>query len=114
MSNEEMTSQLEDLKQILNLSSKVNVNSLLHQEHNLDVLRRQNLTMVPNGEVFSCDEKGFLPELMETMYNDRSAYKKKAIEAKKELEKETDPAKRYSIEKRIARYNNLQLAKKLS
>ena len=114
MSNEEMTSQLEDLKQILNLSSKVNVNSLLHQEHNLDVLRRQNLTMVPNGEVFSCDEKGFLAEIMETMYNDRAAYKKKAIEAKKELEKETDPTKRYEIEKRIARYNNLQLAKKVS
>jgi DNA polymerase elongation subunit (family B) len=55
-----------------------------------------------------------MPEIMETMYNDRSAYKKKAITAKKELEKETDPSKRYEIEKRIARYNNLQLAKKVS
>ena len=47
------------------------------------------------------------------MYNDRSKYKKKAIEAKKELELEKDPSKRFEIEKRIARYNNLQLAKKV-
>jgi DNA polymerase elongation subunit (family B) len=114
MTREEISSQLEDLNKILNLSTQVSVDSLLEQQHNLDVLKRQNLTMVPNGEIFSCDEKGFLPELMETMYNDRSVYKKKAIEAKKELEKETDSEKRFDIEKRIARYNNLQLAKKVS
>jgi DNA polymerase elongation subunit (family B) len=73
-----------------------------------------NCTLTPNGQFFTKDRHGFLPEIMETMYNDRSAYKKKAIEAKKELEKETDPSKRYEIEKRIARYNNLQLAKKVS
>jgi DNA polymerase elongation subunit (family B) len=50
---------------------------------------------------------------MENMYNDRSRYKKEAIEAKKELEKETDKEKRNEIEKRIARFNNLQLAKKV-
>ena len=114
MTREEISSQLEDLKKILNLSTQVSVDSLLEQQHNLDVLKRQNLTMVPNGEVFSCDEKGFLAEIMETMYNDRSAYKKKAIQAKKELEKETNTEKRYDIEKRIARFNNLQLAKKVS
>ena len=69
--------------------------------------------MTPNGEVFVCDRKGFLSEMMEEMYNDRSVYKKKAISAKKELELEKDPDKRYEIEKRIARYNNLQLAKKV-
>ena len=114
MSKEEMISQHEDLKQILNLSSKVKVNSLLHQDYNFDVLKRQNLTITPNGEVFFCDGQGFLSEMMERMYEDRSVYKKKAIEAKKELETCKDEDMRYEIEKRIARYNNLQLAKKVS
>jgi DNA polymerase elongation subunit (family B) len=94
--------------------NNVSIDSLLNQEVNTSILKVANVTLAPNGQFFSKERYGFLPELMETMYNDRSAYKKKAIEAKKELEKETDYTKRYDIEKRIARYNNLQLAKKVS
>jgi DNA polymerase elongation subunit (family B) len=96
------------------LSSHVNVDSLLNMDVDLVCLTDLNCTVTPNGQFFTKERHGFLPEIMETMYNDRSAYKKKAIEAKKELEKESDTAKRYEIEKRIARYNNLQLAKKVS
>ena len=94
--------------------NRITVNALLNQEINTSVLQTANVTLTPNGQFFTKERHGFLPEIMETMYNDRSAYKKKAIAAKKELEKETDSAKRYEIEKRIARYNNLQLAKKVS
>jgi len=96
------------------LSSRISVDSLLNMDVNLVCLADLACTLTPNGQFFTKERHGFLPEIMETMYNDRSAYKKKAIEAKKELEKETDTAKRYDIEKRIARYNNLQLAKKVS
>jgi DNA polymerase elongation subunit (family B) len=96
------------------LTNNVSVDSLLSLECDTDVLQSENVTLSPNGQFFSKEKQGFLPELMETMYNDRSAYKEKAIEAKKELEKESDPDKRFDIEKRIARYNNLQLAKKVS
>ena len=94
--------------------NRVNVDNLLNQEINTSPLKTANVTLTPNGQFFTKERHGFLPEIMETMYNDRAAYKKKAIAAKKELEKETDSAKRYEIEKRIARYNNLQLAKKVS
>jgi DNA polymerase elongation subunit (family B) len=94
--------------------NKVSIDGLLNQEINTSILKVANVTVTPNGQFFTKERHGFLPEIMETMYNDRSAYKKKAITAKKELEKETDPSKRYEIEKRIARYNNLQLAKKVS
>ena len=96
------------------LNNRINVDSLLFQRHDLNELSSLHCTLTPNGQFFTKERHGFLPEIMETMYNDRSAYKKKAITAKKELEKETDPSKRYEIEKRIARYNNLQLAKKVS
>jgi DNA polymerase elongation subunit (family B) len=51
---------------------------------------------------------------MEDMYEDRKKFKKMMIQAKKDYEAETDDSKKYGIEKRIARFNNLQLAKKVS
>ena len=95
-------------------NNTVSIDSLLNRECNTSVLQAANVTLTPNGEFFTRERHGFLPEIMETMYNDRSAYKKKAIEAKKALEKETDNSKRFEIEKRVARFNNLQLAKKVS
>jgi DNA polymerase elongation subunit (family B) len=58
--------------------------------------------------------QGFLPKMMEEMYEDRKKFKKMMIQAKKDYEAEKDDSKKYEIEKRIARYNNLQLAKKVS
>ena len=37
--------------------------------------------MTPNGAFFRKDKRGFLPELMETMYNDRTKYKKLMLQA---------------------------------
>ena len=40
-----------------------------------------------NGAMYRKDVRGFLPELMEKMYNDRVIYKKKMIKAKQQYEK---------------------------
>ena len=93
------------------INQRVSVNSLL--DRSIDLSGLKDYTLTPNGQFFSTQKQGFLAKMMEDMYNDRSAYKKKAIAAKKELEAETDPEKRFEIEKRISRYNNLQLAKKV-
>ena len=93
------------------IAGNISVDSML--SNSVDTSQLVDVTLTPNGQFFSTKKQGFLPEMMESMYNGRSAYKKKAIEAKKEYEVETDPAKKYEIEKRIARYNNLQLAKKV-
>ena len=92
----------------------ISVDKLLNKECNTSVLKASDVTLTPNGQFFTKEKHGFLPEIMETMYNDRSAYKKKALAAKQEAERETDPARKFEIEKRIARFNNLQLAKKVS
>jgi DNA polymerase elongation subunit (family B) len=42
--------------------------------------------MAANGHYFKKDVQGFLPEMMQKMYDDRVLYKKKMIEAQKELE----------------------------
>jgi len=66
--------------------------------------------MTPNGAFFRKDKRGFLPELMETIYNDRTKYKKLMLQAQQDYEDTKD--KKYL--KYIARYENIQLAKKIS
>jgi len=52
--------------------------------------------------------------MMVEMYEDRKKFKKMMLKAKQEYENETDPIKKVEIDKLVARYNNLQLAKKVS
>lgn len=69
-----------------------------------------------NGVLFSKQKQGFLPGLMEKMYNDRVEYKQKMLEAKKELAtltKDADPEVRRKLNNLVAKYHNLQLAKKI-
>ena len=94
------------------LSSGVDVEKLLHKK--VDTSKLEGAALTPNGQFFRTDKQGFLPRMMEEMYVDRSKFKKMMLAAKQEYENETDDSKKYDIEKRIARYNNLQLAKKVS
>ena len=109
----EPTEYTDDMQNFI-ASNIINVDTLLNQSVDTSGLKSFGATLTPNGQLFRTDKQGFLAKMMEDMYNDRSKYKKKAIQAKKELEKETDSTKRFEIQKRISRYNNLQLAKKVS
>jgi DNA polymerase elongation subunit (family B) len=90
----------------------VSVDRLLKK--GIDTTKLENATLTPNGQFFRTDIQGFLPKMMEEMYTDRSKFKKLMLQAKQEYENETDSSKKYEIEKRIAKYNNIQLAKKVS
>ena len=94
------------------ISSGVTIDSLLKKQ--VDTSELVNVTLTPNGQFFRTDIQGFLPKMMEEMYEDRSKFKKMMLAAKQEYENETDESKKYEIEKRIAKYNNIQLAKKVS
>jgi DNA polymerase elongation subunit (family B) len=94
------------------LSSGVDVNKLLSKS--VDTSKLVNATITPNGQFFRTDIQGFLPKMMEEMYTDRSKFKKLMLKAKQDYEHEQDESKKYEIEKRIAKYNNIQLAKKVS
>jgi len=66
--------------------------------------------MTPNGAFFRKDKRGFLPELMEGIYNDRVKYKRLMLDAQQEYENTGNK----SLLKDIARYDNIQMAKKIS
>ncbi len=86
----------------------VTVDGILNQT--VDFSDYSDYAVCPNGAMYRKDIRGFLPELMEKMYNDRVIYKKKMLEAKQKYEK--TPTK--ELEKEIARCNNIQMAKKIS
>lgn len=90
----------------------IGVNSLLEKRVNTDSLN--GVTLTPNGQFFRTDKQGFLPKMMEELYEDRKKFKKMMLKYKQEFENETDPEKKLEISKLVARYDNLQLAKKLS
>ena len=90
----------------------VTVEKLLEKE--IDLSNLQGVTMTPNGQFFRTDKRGFLPQMLEDMYDDRKKFKKLMLQAKQEYENETDESKKREIKNRIARYDNLQLAKKVS
>jgi DNA polymerase elongation subunit (family B) len=66
--------------------------------------------MTPNGAFFRKDKRGFLPELMEKIYDDRVTYKKLLLETQQKYEDTGDK----SLLKDISKYNNIQMAKKIS
>ena len=86
---------------------KTYVNEML-QEVNIDI--PDNSTITPNGALYRTDKLGFLPEMMQDIYNDRTVYKKKMLKAKQDYEDTKDP----QYLKYISRYNNIQMARKIS
>ena len=86
----------------------VTVDKILNQELTFELY--SDYAVCPNGAMYRKDVRGFLPELMEKMYNDRVVYKEKMIKAKKQYEKK----KTKELEKEISRCNNIQMSKKIS
>ena len=62
-----------------------------------------------NGAMYRKDVRGFLPELMQKIYDERKIYKGNMIEAKKKYEKEPS----LTLEKKISKFNNFQMARKI-
>ena len=85
-----------------------NVDRMLSQEDTFELYK--DFAVCANGAMYRKDVKGFLPELMEKMYNERVIFKKRMIKAKKSYEK--TPTK--ELEKEIARCNNVQMSKKIA
>jgi len=82
------------------------VEGILNKEVEID----GEFAVCANGAQYSKDKHGFLPLMMQKMYDSRVIFKKKMIEAKKQYEKTPT----VELTKEIARCNNIQMAKKIS
>ena len=72
-------------------------------------LKDNNLNMTPNGALFSKNKQGFLNEIMSKMYDDRKVYQSRMKSDKKKYAETKDDL----LVALIARFHNLQLAKKI-
>ena len=86
-----------------------------HPSATVDRILQQQITIdgeycvCANGAQYRKDVRGFLPELMEKIYNERKIYKKKMLQAKQENEKNPSP----QLVKDISKFNNIQMARKI-
>ena len=90
--------------------SGVSVDKLLNHATPLTHLKTEGACITPNGAMFKTDSPGFLPRLMESMYNDRVKFKTLEFQAKQEYQKTKDK----SLLKEISRCHNIQWAKKIA
>ena len=88
-------------------NQNVNVDDMLEKKK-LNLIEKT--TMTPNGALFKTDKQGFLPAMMQELYNDRVVYKKKMLRAQQDYENTKDE----KYVKLISRYNNIQMARKIS
>ena len=82
------------------------VDALLDKEFDVAFLKEKNLTMTPNGSLYTRKKQGFLPALMEKMYTDRVKYKNLMLtEQKKGKTADTN---------KLAQYHNMQINLKIA
>jgi len=83
------------------------VDRLLNKE--LDLRDLDGQTLCANGTFYDTTYQGFLPKLMDKIYQERTIYKKKMLAAKQQYE--NNPS--VELKKEIARCNNIQMARKI-
>ena len=90
--------------------SGISVDKLLNHATPLTHLKTEGACITPNGAMFKTDSPGFLPRLMESMYNDRVKFKTLEFKAKQEYQKTKDK----TLLKEISRCHNIQWSKKIA
>ena len=88
----------------------ISVQNLLDEKCNTKYYKDNNITICPNGAVFTREKEGFLAKLMDKMYKSRIEFKEGEIKAKREYDKTNDDL----YKKEAARCFNIQWAKKIS
>ncbi len=95
------------------VSNNFSVESLLNKRIDTSILKKYNVTLTPNGQIFSRDKQGFLARLMQSMYADRKKFKDQMIKEKKNLVNAIS-SEIPKLEKQISMLNNFQAAKKVT
>ena len=84
---------------------RVSVDRILDEEFTA----HPDYAVCANGAQYRKDIHGFLPEMMQRIYDERKIYKKKMLAAKQEFEKTGDP----KLKNDISTFNNIQMARKI-
>lgn len=70
--------------------------------------------LAANGTLFKNDSQGIIPAVVEKMYNDRIRFRNEMKKQQKLLAVEENPEEIERLKKSIAKYNNLQMVRKIA
>lgn len=73
------------------------VDSYLTMERDLSWAKTDNVCVIANGSTYRRDKQGIFPELVKDMFNQRKAFKKRAIQASQEIEAIESEMKRRNL-----------------
>ncbi|AOO14358.1 DNA polymerase [Cyanophage S-RIM14] len=90
---------------------RATVDRLLDQE--IDFSELDGQTVCANGAMYDTTVQGFLPKMMEKIYEERKIYKQRMLASKQDLENSKTPAETTSLQKDVSRFNNIQMARKI-
>ena len=76
----------------------VTVDGLLDRKYDLGFLKEQEMAMTANGHKFDISKKGFLPKILDRMFQDRNYYKNLMIENEKKLVEIEEEMKKRGLE----------------
>tara|TARA_R100001082_G_scaffold111054_1_gene93086 strand:- start:18 stop:2504 length:2487 start_codon:yes stop_codon:yes gene_type:complete len=76
---------------------------------NQEIEFNEDYATCANGAQYRKDIHGFLPEMMQTIYDERKIFKGKMLQAKRDYE--TQPTAK--LQKDISKFNNIQMARKI-
>ena len=86
--------------------SSSSVERILNQEIDFSDCK---FAVCANGAQYRKDVHGFLPEIMQKIYDERTIYKKAMLQAKRDYEKSPST----KLQKDISKFNNIQMARKI-
>ena len=87
--------------------NSISVNSVLNETFNFDI--EEDYSVCPNGAMYRKDVYGFLPQLMQSKYDERVNWKKLQLATEQEYENTKNP----KLKNTIAKAKIFQLAKKI-
>ena len=85
---EELQKEIQAIELFEQEIGKVNVENMLNKSIDTSFLGPMECTITPNGQLFRTDYQGFLPKMMDEMYQDRKKFKKMMLQASQEYEKD--------------------------
>ena len=76
---------------------------------NEEIVIEDDVCVCANGAQYRKDIQGFLPQMMDKIYNERTIYKKKMLQAKRDYEDQPSA----KLQRDISKFNNIQMARKI-
>jgi len=108
ISDNELPKELSDLRSMLN-GTISGIQLLLDEKLDTSILQHYDVTLSPNGQFYKRDADGFIPVILEGLYDERKAVKRSMLDDKQKMEDDNT----VDLSDQISQKNTLQMALKI-